>query len=313
VLRFSYWHRATQHGDIQRAIALFGWFYCAAHPPLGGLMLRQFQLSLFREEPTVLDAPLCVSYGMGVDSTAMLIGLWRRGIMPTLITFADTGGEKPETYAYLPVINAWLQSVGFPEVTVVKYAGKHGRYDTLEGNCLANKTLPSLAFGGKSCSQKFKTAPQNALRRQHPDLQIAWKAKIRPLVAVGYDCGPADSRRSNIKDDKWFRYWYPLREWGWDRDECKRQIRMAGLGVPPKSACFYCPATKPDELTALVHEHPDLAARIVAMESAAAATMRTADNGLWREGCKGTRGSIARPGRMTHWINAILKGEKWQP
>jgi hypothetical protein len=41
---------------------------------------------------------------------------------------------------------------------------------------------------------------------------------------------------------------YPLREWGWDRDECKRQITAAGLPVPVKSACFCCPASKKPEL-----------------------------------------------------------------
>lgn len=248
--------------------------------------------------------PLLISYGLGVDSTAMLVGLWRRGIRPSLITFADTGGEKPETYAYLQVISAWLVRIGFPPVTVVRYAGRHARYSTLEGNCLANQTLPSLAFGGKGCSQKFKTAPQNAFRKSHPEVRAAWRAKRKAVVAIGYDCGPADSRRSKVADDKHYRYWYPLREWGWDRDECKRQILAAGLPVPPKSACFFCPATKPEELTALVHQHPELADRIIAMEAAAAPKMRKPDNGLWREGCKGTRGSVARPGRMTAWIEA---------
>jgi hypothetical protein len=44
---------------------------------------------------------------------------------------------------------------------------------------------------------------------------------------------------------------YPLREWGWDRDECKRQIDAAGLPVPVKSACFFCPASKQDEIHGL--------------------------------------------------------------
>lgn len=62
---------------------------------------------------------LVVAYGMGVDSTAMLVGLHQRGVRPDLILFADTGGEKPETYAYLPIIQAWLERVGFPPVVVV--------------------------------------------------------------------------------------------------------------------------------------------------------------------------------------------------
>jgi hypothetical protein len=41
---------------------------------------------------------------------------------------------------------------------------------------------------------------------------------------------------------------YPLREWGMDRAECIRTIEGAGLPVPPKSACFFCPAAKPSEL-----------------------------------------------------------------
>lgn len=274
--------------------------------PRGNVGAQVMQADLFTATAVLFDLqgePLLVSYGLGVDSTAMLVGMYLRGIRPDLITFADTGGEKPETYAYLAVIQAWLARVGFPPIVVVRYDGsKHGRYETLEGNCLANRTLPSLAFGGKGCSQKFKTAPQNAWRRRQPIVRAAWKAKRKAVVAIGYDCSPADSRRSKVADDKHYRYFYPLREWGWDRIECKRQILAAGLPVPPKSACFFCPATKPAELTALVHDHPDLCDRIIAMEAGAEPTMRTPGNGLWREGCKGTRGSIARPGRMTAWI-----------
>ena len=50
------------------------------------------------------DSPLVVAYGLGVDSTAMLIEFADRAIRPDLILFADTGGEKPETYQYLAVL-----------------------------------------------------------------------------------------------------------------------------------------------------------------------------------------------------------------
>src|SRR6516162_3721221 len=39
------------------------------------------------------DCPLVVAYGLGVDSTAMLIELAHRDIRPDLILFADTNGE----------------------------------------------------------------------------------------------------------------------------------------------------------------------------------------------------------------------------
>src|SRR5262245_34280577 len=109
--------------------------------------------------------PLVVAYGMGVDSTAMLVGLAQRGIVPQLILFADTGGEKPETYVYQATMDSFLRSCNFPTIAVVKYVPRDFKnwppYHTLEENCLTNGTLPSLAFGFKSCSLKWKAAPQD--------------------------------------------------------------------------------------------------------------------------------------------------------
>ncbi len=95
-----------------------------------------------------------VSFGCGVNSTAMLIGLWQRGVLPDLILFADTGGEKPETYSYIANFNTWLDRVGFPPVTVVRYIPPRAPYKSLEEACLHNNMLPSLAYGFKKCSEK---------------------------------------------------------------------------------------------------------------------------------------------------------------
>ena len=87
----------------------------------------------------------------------MLVMLQRRGIRPDLIMFADTGGEFPEVYDYVRRIDAWLDSWRAPLVTWVKRKPSlRVRYRTLEGNCLDNETLPTLAFGGHSCSLKWK-------------------------------------------------------------------------------------------------------------------------------------------------------------
>jgi hypothetical protein len=271
-------------------------------------------------------APLCVAYGMGVDSTAMLVAMYRACVRPDLITFADTGDEKPETYAYLAIIDAWLESVGFPTVTVVRYSdyAKHSKYRTLEENCIANKTLPSLAFGGKGCSLKFKAEVQNRYRSMWPPARAWWasgakrrveyatksgKSKTRVeyekrvIVCIGYDAGPKDSKRGAVAADGRYTYDYPLRRLGWDRERCEREIAAAGLPVPVKSACFYCPSTSLEELAWLVRTHPELADRIVAMEANAAPNLKTIQ-GLWRVGCKGTRGGVAKPGAMSVFISA---------
>jgi 3'-phosphoadenosine 5'-phosphosulfate sulfotransferase (PAPS reductase)/FAD synthetase len=91
------------------------------------------------------DYPLVVAYALGVDSTAMLIEFAFRGIRPDLILFADTGAEKPETYAYLPVIQQYLAGVAFPPVITVRYVPTRAAYHTLEDQCLHTGTLPSLA------------------------------------------------------------------------------------------------------------------------------------------------------------------------
>src|SRR5690242_7312213 len=62
----------------------------------------------FRPHP---DWPLVVAYGLGVNSTAMLVEFARRSITLNLILFADTGGEKPETCAYMPTIQRYLAGV----------------------------------------------------------------------------------------------------------------------------------------------------------------------------------------------------------
>src|SRR5215213_2619532 len=131
------------------------------------------------------DWPLVVAYGLGVNSTAMLVEFAKRGIRPDMILFADTGGEKPETYRYMPVIEAYLKVVKFPPVTTVQYEPKTAPYRTLEGQCLHTGTLPSLAYGGKSCSQKWKRRPQDDfILRSFPPGEVAGRRVVR---AIGFD------------------------------------------------------------------------------------------------------------------------------
>src|SRR6516164_6124513 len=149
-----------------------------------------------------MNQPFVVAYGMGVDSTAMLIGLSGIGMRPDLILFADVGGEKDETYAYQAIMDQFLESEGFPAITVVRYVPQDFKnwppYYTLEENCLTNGTLPSISFGfqKKSCSQKWKAGPQNAwMKKWGPALEY-WAAGGKVMKVIGYDASPADERRS---------------------------------------------------------------------------------------------------------------------
>ncbi len=246
--------------------------------------------------------PLAVSYGMGVDSTAVLVGLHARGIRPDWIGHAQVGNEHPETYAYRPIIDAWLARVGFPAITDVRYVvqrPKNGPYATLEENCLVNETLPSLAFGYKKCSLKWKGEPLDAEVARTFAAHIAAGGKV--ARAIGYDAGPCDSKRGGVETKGPWHWVYPLREWGWDRERCELEIVRAGLPVPPKSACFFCPSTKPRELIQLARRHPDLARRAVVLEDRARPHL-TVIKGLWGKGTKGTRGGEAKPGSWREFL-----------
>jgi hypothetical protein len=254
------------------------------------------------------DCPLVVAYGVGVDSTAMLVEFVRRGIRPDLILFADTGGEKPETYQYLAVIRPYLARHGFPDVITVRYQPRWAQYHTLEGQCLHTGTLPSLAYGGKSCSLKYKRTPQDKFILKTYPPPTKGSAGRRVVRAIGFEAGeerrtyahvvkaigldageehrltwartPIGKTARRVSREAWldqhyFAYWYPLLEWGFNRATCEQIIAQAGLPVPLKSACFFCPASKKPEIAWLYEHHPALLQRALEIERNAQAKLTT--------------------------------------
>jgi len=213
------------------------------------------QLTAANEKGGIIVA----SFGGGVNSTAMLIGMVERGERCDLILFADTGGEKPHTYEHVIDMSNWLAAHGMPIITTVRgNAPQMVLDDSLEGECLRIKALPSIAYGYKKCSQKWKIAPiTQFVARVCKERAIAVDSVTR---LIGFD---ADEQRraKDFPNEK-----YPLIEWGWGRDECVAAIDRAGVTQPGKSACFFCPSSKKHEIYELRRMYPDLAARAVAME-----------------------------------------------
>lgn len=190
-------------------------------------------------------APVLAAWGAGVDSTAMLIELVARGEAPDAVLMADTGSERPETLAYIPLFRDWLDRYGV-ENHIVRYEPKRFKhwppYRSLLENLLTNGTLPSISFNRHSCSAKWKISPQDRWAETWPPALAAWARGERVVKLIGYDCSPADNRRYAHReghDDPRFTFRYPLREWGWSRDDCIARIKREGLPVPVKSSCFF--------------------------------------------------------------------------
>lgn len=224
-----------------------------------------------------MKAPLIVAYGGGVNSTAMLVEMSRRGIKPDLILFADTGGERPETYKAVQTVSEWGVSHGFPAVVTVKKVDQNGDVLTLENDCITRKALPSIAYGFKTCSQKFKGQPQDKFCNSWGPAISAWSMGIKCVKAIGYDAG--ERHRLRQFEDPKYTLRFPLAEWEIDRDDCVEICKSEGLPTA-KSSCFYCPSMKKREIFELAKTHPDLADRAIAMEENAELT---SVNGLGRD------------------------------
>lgn len=195
-----------------------------------------------------------------MNSFAMLLGMHEHGIRPDLIEYADPGkwleepAEKPETYIHMDeVLMPWLEEVDFPALTVVRHAT-----DTLYQSCIRNGTLPSKAYGFSGCSVKFK----HQLMEKH-ETELYGPEKII-IKAIGFHAG--EPGRSDLASKGRYLYRYFLREWGWGQADCIAVILRYGLRVPIKSACHFCPSSKPGEVIWLSKNHPKLYQLDIAME-----------------------------------------------
>lgn len=205
-----------------------------------------------------------VSYGGGTNSTALLIECAKRGVAVDLIIFADTGGEKPHTYKYRSEFSKWCVEHGLPSITTVQTQNQHGTSITLEQICLNSKSLPSIAYGFKSCSEKHKIRPVNKFLNNWEPAKIAWSIGEKVTKFIGFDLD--ESHRIKDYSDNKYNIKFPLVDWGMGRDECIASIKGAGLQQPGKSACFFCPSNRVSEIQEMAAQYPNLMDRAIAME-----------------------------------------------
>jgi hypothetical protein len=211
------------------------------------------------------DAPIVVAYGGGTNSVAMLCGFIERNLTPNLIIFADTGGELPHTYNHIKMMSEkTMEWWGIPIEVVAKTYQKE--QTSLEADCLRNKTIPSLAYGRKACSMKYKIDPKKKFMLKWMDS----RGLTEIVSAVGYDAGEGhrahDVKTNTYGKNKQETMWYPLIEWMWRRQECVETIKRHGIPQPGKSSCFFCPSMKIGEIIRLRREYPEYFERAIQLE-----------------------------------------------
>lgn len=221
--------------------------------------------------------------------------------------------------SYLDTMSRWLENHGMPAITRVWYTEKNGQRLTLEQECLRSGTLPSIAYGYKKCSLKHKVAPQEKFCRHYQPCIDAWEKGEKVVKFIGYDAG--EERRllnalPHDLQDKKYQKEYPLMEWGWSRKGCIQAIRDAGLPLPGKSSCFFCPSMKRWEIRTLYHRYPDLLRRALAIEDAAMPNLTSVRglgrNWAWRDFICADENQLAIPGAFSDEdlpCSCCMKGE----
>lgn len=73
-------------------------------------------------------------------------------------------------------------------------------------------------------------------------------------------------RANNSRAEPYENIVYPLLDLRMRRDDCQRVIREAGLPVPPKSSCFFCPFHRPSVWQDMRRDEPELFERSCQLE-----------------------------------------------
>jgi hypothetical protein len=223
-----------------------------------------------------------LSYGLGVDSTALLLRWLEEPssrdfpLSELLVVSAMTGDEWPLTGVLverhvLPRLRA--AGVRFAQVARGGHLQGEGIVvldDTdsprrlhlggayrLSEELRAAGTVPQ-AGGNRLCSMKFKGwVIDTYLARHAPDATrhaFGYEAgetgragrcseAMAGRLALGFGAEEgARARRASGYDTPARRAVFPLIDWGWDREACRRRIEeVTGVADWPKSACVYCP------------------------------------------------------------------------
>jgi len=193
-----------------------------------------------------------LSYGGGVDSTALLLYLLDND-MPLDAVVHVIMPDLPETHEYVDLIDRWLwKNYGMEVIYLVPHV--EGTTSLLE-YVLKKEFAPSKAW--RWCTDKFKVRQVAKWSKEHYGKDVVW------YIGINAD----EKRRARWEKNKYgIRLKYPLVEAGIGRSEAKRIIWEHGLPVPPKSGCYICPFRDRNRMMA-AKKYPTIWSHIKMVES----------------------------------------------
>ncbi len=166
-----------------------------------------------------------LSFGGGVNTVALMVLLIRDGMPLDGVVFADTGGETPATYRAVKEASEYLAAHEVP-FTVVRAGRRDGAdlYDT----AWRRRVIPSVQW--RWCTRDFKVRP---IHRYYARLG----GHVNQYIGIAFD----EAHRMKDSRDDHVTNLYLLIDARLSRGDCIEIIQAAGLPVPERSGCFYCP------------------------------------------------------------------------
>ncbi|PJJ04222.1 hypothetical protein BX264_4627 [Streptomyces sp. 2333.5] len=191
------------------------------------------------------DRVKVISYGGGVQSTALLVLAAQRRINFQTFLFSNVGddSENPATLKFIEEVARPYAQEHRIDLHTLERRRRNGATETLWGQLHkpeARSTpipirMANGAPGRRNCTADFKIKVVSRWLREH-----GATAKSPAIVGIGISVDEihrANRRRSDPREE----ITYPLLDLGLRREDCTRLIRKAGLPVPSKSSCFFCP------------------------------------------------------------------------
>ncbi|MDR1432243.1 MAG: hypothetical protein LBI99_08990 [Propionibacteriaceae bacterium] len=211
-----------------------------------------------------------VSYGGGVQSTALLVLAAQRKIEKRVFLFANVGddSENPSTLRYLSEVALPFAERHGIDLHVLSRTKRDGQVETLWGRLMrpGSRSLPipvrmsNGAPGRRSCTTDFKIRVIGKWLKTH-GATVDDPASVAIGISVD-EIHRANSRRADPHES----IVYPLLDLGHRRSDCVRIIAGAGLPVPPKSACFFCPFRRPSAWQDMARDEAALFAKACLLE-----------------------------------------------
>ena len=215
-----------------------------------------------------------ISYGGGVQSTAMLVlaaqGKLGYDIDAALFSNVGDDSEHPATLEYVRTVAAPFAHDHGIELRELYATTADGKGRTLYSLLMAENT-PSIPIrlepvgmpANRSCTNHFKVQVIAKYLKE----QGATPAK-KATVCIGISTDEIHRADGGKNKPKYQHSVYPLIDLGLSRDNCQKIISDAGLPMPRKSACFFCPYTRGYQWAEMRRDEPDLFEKACAVEDA---------------------------------------------